>query len=439
MGIDIQLYRLRIGIFGPGRGYTPKSGDKNTEYQTHIKGPDIHYRMFATLFLLSVIMKISEHVYQQINSMNYQIDFSILVGHEIYLCTGQIEFAQTYCRTGMFGTALFDYDSTYDLNNYSGFAQRLLLLSRDIESNPGPTDMDTILKAIQSSENKVLGEIRSVRSELASIKNDIATLKSDQIKTKLEINSMQQKQAGTANDVKNLQHDTQTLFSLKEQMQLDIDYLNEQIEQKEDTLNQLDKDIDRLEKYARADSLRIFGLPECTGESNENIREHVIRNVLKVACPSERWELDDIKKAYRVGKGTADGQPPVLLVRLRYDDDKSKIFEGRDLLRDKGIRVANDLTMRQRQLLKKLKDKGQTGYFYQGKLMIREAKQDLADPDRIIRQAYRRTQNSVPPDMRNVVNIAHNDENDISDASSNMSVERDLDSATTEVQKDSHT
>ena len=135
-------------------------------------------------------------------------------------------------------------------------------------------------------------------------------------------------------------------------MQLDIDYLNDQIEQKEDTLNQLDKDIDRLEKNAGADTVRVFGLPEYTGESSENIRGHVIRNVLEVACPTESWEPDDIKRAYRVGKGKIDGQPPVLMVRLRYDDDKSKIFEGRDLLRDTGIRVANDLTIRQRQALK---------------------------------------------------------------------------------------
>ena len=93
-------------------------------------------------------------------------------------CTGPIELAQTHRRNGMYSTAWFDYDLTYDLNNYSGFAQPLLALSRDIESNPGPTDMGTVLKAMQSSKNKVSGEIRSVSSELVSIKNDIATLKS---------------------------------------------------------------------------------------------------------------------------------------------------------------------------------------------------------------------------------------------------------------------
>ena len=187
MGIDIQLYRLRIGLFGPGRGYTPKTSDKYTKYETHIKSPDIHYRMFATLFLITVILKISEHIHQQLHSM----DDRMLMGYEVCLRIGPTEISYTRCRNRIYGTAWFEYDSTHGLNNYNGFAQRLLVLSRDVESNPGPTDMDTILSAIQSSENKILGEIRSVRSELVTIKNDIATLKSDQIKTKLEINTVQ--------------------------------------------------------------------------------------------------------------------------------------------------------------------------------------------------------------------------------------------------------
>ena len=105
-------------------------------------------------------------------------------------------------------------------------------------------------------------------------------------------------------------------------------------------MSQLDKDIDRLKKHARAHTVRVFGLPERTSESSENICEHVIRNVLEAACPTKSWESNDIKRAYRVATGTIDSQSPVLMVRLRCDDDKSKIFEVRGLLRDQGNRVA---------------------------------------------------------------------------------------------------
>ena len=40
-------------------------------------------------------------------------------------------------------------------NNCDTFAQRNLLLSSDVELTPGPSDMDTVLSAIQVSENKV--------------------------------------------------------------------------------------------------------------------------------------------------------------------------------------------------------------------------------------------------------------------------------------------
>ena len=49
----------------------------------------------------------------------------------------------------------------YVFSNYDKFAQRKFLLSSDVELNPGLSDMDTVLSAIQTSENKVLNEIRS--------------------------------------------------------------------------------------------------------------------------------------------------------------------------------------------------------------------------------------------------------------------------------------
>ena len=46
-------------------------------------------------------------------------------------------------------------------NNYDKFAQRKLLLTSDVELNPGPPNMDTVLSVIQASETKVLNEIRA--------------------------------------------------------------------------------------------------------------------------------------------------------------------------------------------------------------------------------------------------------------------------------------
>ena len=48
-------------------------------------------------------------------------------------------------------------------------------------------------------------------------------------------------------------------------------------------------------------------------------------------------------------------------MKFRYDDDKHSIYAGRDILRERGIRVGNDLTRRQREKLKAVKQTGRLG------------------------------------------------------------------------------
>ena len=54
MGIDIMTYRIRIGSFGPGRGYI--STGIAEIYSSSITGSDIHYRMLATMVLLTFLL-----------------------------------------------------------------------------------------------------------------------------------------------------------------------------------------------------------------------------------------------------------------------------------------------------------------------------------------------------------------------------------------------
>ena len=54
MGTDITTYRIRIGRFGPGRGYI--STGIAEIYSSSITGSDIHYRMLATMVLLIFLL-----------------------------------------------------------------------------------------------------------------------------------------------------------------------------------------------------------------------------------------------------------------------------------------------------------------------------------------------------------------------------------------------
>ena len=55
LGTDITTYRIRIGRFGPGKGYI--STGIAEIYLSSITGSDIHYRMLATMVLLTFLLK----------------------------------------------------------------------------------------------------------------------------------------------------------------------------------------------------------------------------------------------------------------------------------------------------------------------------------------------------------------------------------------------
>ena len=53
MGIDINLYRLRIGLFGQGRGYRAHQSHYMSGRVSRSSGaPDICYRLLAVYFVL---------------------------------------------------------------------------------------------------------------------------------------------------------------------------------------------------------------------------------------------------------------------------------------------------------------------------------------------------------------------------------------------------
>ena len=55
MDIDITTYRIRIGHFGPGRGYI-STGIADI-YSSSITGSDINYKMLPAMVLLIFLLK----------------------------------------------------------------------------------------------------------------------------------------------------------------------------------------------------------------------------------------------------------------------------------------------------------------------------------------------------------------------------------------------
>ena len=63
-----------------------------------------------------------------------------------------------------------------------------------------------------------------------------------------------------------------------------------------------------------------------------------------------------------------DNQPRITIAKFNSVDEKHKLYRGRDTLRNNNIRISEELTSRERDILKNLRENGRNGYFYKGKL-----------------------------------------------------------------------
>ena len=255
---------------------------------------------------------------------------------------------------------------TNNIVNYN-ISRQLLLLSADVETNPGPVELGEILQAIQSSERNILEEIRTMKLDIIDIKSDMTTLKNENENMKINMKKLNDRQSSLAELIGDTNTDVTNLKDNYENVTLDIEHLNEQSENNSSKLEQLEEELEKIQVARLSSNMRFFGL-----DIKENEQEQVIIDtVFKQACPAEKWEPDDIKSAHVITVKDKS-KPPLIIAKLRYDDDKFKIYKGRSELRKYGIRVGDDLTKRQRDKLKLLKNKGKTGYYYKGKLHVRD-------------------------------------------------------------------
>ncbi|MEW8547341.1 MAG: hypothetical protein AB2693_27855 [Candidatus Thiodiazotropha sp.] len=304
----------------------------------------------------------------------------------------------------------------YTLNNqYNAYSQRLLILSSDVELNPGPlTDKDEILQAIRASKDDVLGELRTVQQDIRSIRAEVSVMKQDQTKLKSDVSDVQRIQSDLEIRITEAEREVNSLKQENETLRLDIDYLSDQLDFKASIIDDLDKDVERLERYSRRDTIRVFGLVERVNERYDNIKQYVIDSVLKVACPDTEWSEDDIVRTHRIGykvddrygnnnaaiEGNVNDKSRILLIKFLHWDKKMKVLKGREPLRATGIRVSDDLTKRQRQSLKALADRGQFGYYHRGELKIKEPREsgEQSASTRVYRRAQRRVSERIESD-----------------------------------------
>ena len=368
MGITIELYRIRIGSFIPSHA-KHRTKQKTYVYSPYTQGSDIQYRVLVCTLLIGVCWVAGELLVKGLESgaINGAFDNYIF---DLGTNVCGIQYDIIYYNN--FHVSLPWCCSIHTLYPY--FKERILLLSSDVETNPGPLsdDKNEILEAISSCKTDLLTEIRFVKTDINCIKEEISTIKQNQVSFKHDINMIKTKQSSTDKNITDLKQCVRDLEDQKELLWNDIDWLNDELSKKGDRMDNIEKNIDRLEAYSRRENTRIFGIPEDENETPLSIKENLL-SYFRIASPDKEWSTRDIVRAHRIGSTTdAENDPRPIIVRFLHWDDKMSLYHGRESLRLEGIRVADDLTTRQRRVLKKLKDEGQIGYFYKGELKIRE-------------------------------------------------------------------
>ena len=137
------------------------------------------------------------------------------------------------------------------------------------------------------------------------------------------------------------------------------------------TVASLEAEVDRLEGFSRRNNIKLFGIPEDVGDTDEDCAE-AVRNVLQTYVPENEWSPDVIERAHRLGKpNPRNPNPRPIIAKFQRWGDAMRLMKDREAradMQNDGLRAAQDLTRRQSMKLKQLRDEGKTGYYVNGRL-----------------------------------------------------------------------
>ncbi|KAK7480548.1 hypothetical protein BaRGS_00028210 [Batillaria attramentaria] len=143
-------------------------------------------------------------------------------------------------------------------------------------------------------------------------------------------------------------------------------------------ISYLENDIDALESHSRRNNLKFIGIPEQEREDFDSCAAKVVQT-LNMYSVQKSWSVNHIERAHRLGRpqakrgGATTSYPRPMIVRFASWKDKLSVVQDRQAkaeMRQKGIKVAQDLTKRQRLTLQQLRDEGKQCYFKNGRLFV---------------------------------------------------------------------
>ncbi|XP_049269120.1 uncharacterized protein LOC119386531 [Rhipicephalus sanguineus] len=206
----------------------------------------------------------------------------------------------------------------------------LLMLSGDIETNPGPSGNDAVLTELQkiaAGQSKVITEVQSLKSQLNTTDRTITDL----CKRMTDLEAHYQALIPLRNDI--------------EKMRADTSSMSRKIEELEDCL-------DDAENRSRRNNLIFYGISDPTDSETWNDSEKLIidfcSNNLGIPVGPH-----DFERAHRLGRHSLGRNRPIIMKFACYKTKDSILSNGRKL-RNTNLSIGEDFSLSVRHARKHL-------------------------------------------------------------------------------------
>ncbi|XP_075722691.1 uncharacterized protein LOC142765500 [Rhipicephalus microplus] len=198
----------------------------------------------------------------------------------------------------------------------------LLMMSGDIESNPGPASnaVLTELQKLSAGQTELISQVQDLKSHLLSTDKSIADL---------------------SRRMTDLEGHCQNIISLR----TDVEALRRDTARASDLLRKLEARVDEAENHSRRNNLIFYGLPESTGsEALVQVEQLVIkhcRDRLGISIDPK-----EIERAHRLGrrKGTNHHRP--IIVKFAFHKTKGEILSNGRKFKGTTFSVGEDFSRR---------------------------------------------------------------------------------------------
>jgi len=329
MGVDLETYRARIGshAFRAGRAVHSKSVRFRSELCSSTDRAWIS--CMITVFLCEVALW--------------------------SLASSQCGAALSKAMLGAHFSPL-SWNETTAMSGVQPSLKLLLIRCGDVELNPGPPmEREEMDEMFERWTEKLHQQMTTSFQKLLSAEIAKLDKKIDSIQSALEQMELKLKRVKDATKV----------------LESDVIGLNEQSEEMKEFANEIESRMEERDIRDRRDNLILYGVKESPKESHAECQAKFLSSLNNVV-PELHLEEKDIARAHRLGRPSSGCRP--IIARFLTTADKIKVLENKETLKENGLGASGDLTPNQRKQLKDLRDKGLSGYWRGGYLVVLDSK-----------------------------------------------------------------